>query len=329
MTSKIAVVAFVAALLAATANAFLGCEKPAPWPSQMQEDALQKFYKNTGGKDKKWPEAYRSGWENPNGICAFDGNPKLHSPNPYGTRCLYGGFHPEPPKGDGGVMYLNHISGMAEGTLPEEFKAFWMITIISLHGNKLSGSIWDTSQHCFLFWLDLSSNQFSGSLPDNFMAGGGLHFATLNLGKNKFSGSLPASLNKLEGLIALQLNDNEFSGSIPDLSHMKTTRHLRLSNNKLSGTLGGWFKELQNLAWVEIENNQLEGPLPPLPSTVSRFTASGNKFSGKIPESYATGVLRHFECTGCNLECPSEDFLAHLPYSTHCHKNARKWATAS
>jgi hypothetical protein len=306
---------------------FLGCGA-APYKSEMQEAALVNFYKNTGGPTK-WPESLRKGWDHPNGICAFDNNPKAHGYNPYGTRCMYGGFHPEPPKGDGGVMYLNHGSGMAEGTLPEEFKALWMTIIMQLSHNKLSGTLWDTSKHCFMNFIDLSYNQFSGSLPSNFMASGDLHMSNMVLSHNNFEGSLPESIGNLKNLVALMLSDNKFSGALPDFSHLVELRHLDLQNNQFSGSLGSWFGELKNVAWVELDGNQFSGPLPPLPPQVSRFTANGNKFTGDIPAGWATqGFLRHFECTGCDIKCPTEDFLAHIPYSTHCHKGSRAWPQA-
>jgi hypothetical protein len=326
LSSVVVLATAIVVFWARNTAAFLGCETPEPYPASMQEEALQKFYKGTGGPTK-WPAELRTGWDHPGGICAFDGNAKAHGYNPYGTRCLYGGFHPAPPKGDGGVMYLDHLSGMAEGELPEEFKAFWMIIHIELHGNKLYGKLWDTSKHCFLSWVDISNNKFSGSLPDNFFASSGPHLELLNFGYNQFEGSLPAVANTWVQMTSLLLNNNKFSGALPDMSHLHQMRHLNLQSNSFSGSIGPWFKELENLAWVEIDNNQFTGSLPPLPPKVSRFTANGNKFSGTIPDSYANnGYLRWFECNGCDLQCPTPDFLAHLSFSTHCKPaKSRQW----
>lgn len=302
-----------------------GCTTELVYPTTMQEQALQKFYISTKGPTQ-WPEAYRGNWES-KFPCAWDGNERAH-PAPVGSRCVVNGWYPLPPRGIGGLQYLIHLSGMAEGPVPEEFKSLQVIQAIVLTGNKISGSIWDTSTHCFLFNLDLSHNQMSGSLPTNFMAHN-INGENINLAYNNFEGTIPGeTLSNLQYLTALVLNDNKFSGVVPDLSKAVELRELNLGNNQLSGSLGSWIKDMPNLAWLDVSNNNLEGSLPPaLPPKLSRFSASGNKFSGAIPEAYAQqAFLRHFNCTGCSLQCSKPDLLAHLPFSTHCKPpTSRKW----
>jgi hypothetical protein len=305
-----------------------GCGEP-HYDSKDIDVALLRFYKETKGATQ-WPDKYKLFWGRETGSCAWDGDTRK-TPSPFGTRCINGGapWNKLPPTGTGGLQYLEHLSGMAEGPIPPEFKTFFMIDFITLHGNKLTGPIWDTAYHCFLHRLDLSSNQLSGPLGDTFMKGSTQHSELINLGNNKFNGPVPASIATLKPLAALLLNDNEFSGDIPDLSPALNIRHLDLSNNKLSGKLGDWVGAMDNLAQLDVGGNDLTGELPAtVPKKLSRFTGSGNKFSGTIPKAYgAAPYLRHFNCSGCkDLVCPTPDLLAHLPFSTHCKPaDSRAW----
>lgn len=286
-----------------------------------QSTALINFYTNTQGPTK-WPGQFRGGWTSQT-PCAWDGNERAH-PAPWGTRCLTGGWHQAPPRGDGGLLYLEHYSGFAEGPIPREFDSFQMTDVIGLGHNKLNGPIWDTQYHTFLHRLDLAHNQMSGTLPSNFMQRNVVHCELVNLYDNQFSGSIPAIVNTLKPLTAFLLGKNQFSGTVPDLSNLKRMRHLDLSENQFSGTIGPWLKELDNLAWLFLQGNQFEGTLPELPSRVSRLIIGQNKWTGKIPDSYGNlGYLRVFNCTGCNLQCPSPNFLQHVYFSTHC--KTPKW----
>eukprot|EP00760_Papus_ankaliazontas_P036148 PhM_4_TR8223/c0_g1_i1/m.5855 len=304
--------------------AWEGCDSVAYFDQKITDEALWDFYQQTKGPTQ-WPPLWRTRWKPT--PCAWDGA-ENHNPAPFGTRCVNGGWHPIAPRGDGGLMYLEHFSGMAEGPVPESFKVFQMVTVIDLHGNKLYGPIWNTSYHNFLHRFDLSNNQFSGTLGNDFMIRCKIHTETVNFANNKFSGTLPRSMPQLVGMIALLLQNNQFEGAIPPMPDLVRMSHLNLANNKFSGTLGDWVGKLKRLSWLELDNNaELEGPLPPtMPERLSYFSAKGTKLSGMIPTSYGNlSRLVHFDCTGCNLECPSPDLLAHVPFSSHC-KPAKSYA---
>lgn len=314
--------AYVVAVLALTIvgcdAAWLGLNYGPFFDFNRISTAVRKFYINTQGATK-WPGQFRGGWstEQP---CAWDGNERAH-PAPWGTRCVTGGWHHAPPRADGGLLYIEHYSGFAEGPVPEEFDALQMTDVIGLGHNKLNGPLWNTSYHTFLHRLDLAHNQMSGTLGDDFMQRNTIHCELVNLFDNKFSGTIPKIVNTLTTMTAFLLGRNEFSGTIPDLSNLKKMRHLDLSYNKFSGTVGPWLKELDNLGWLMLEENQFEGPLPELPPRVSRVVLGGsNKWTGTIPQSYGSlGYLRFFNCTGCtDIKCPTPNFLQHVYFSTHC-----------
>lgn len=305
-----------------TVVCMLGCEDKFYFDTKLVDTALQRFYKETLGPTA-WPPQFRGRWDAMD-PCAWDGNERAHIA-PAGTRCVTGGWHQPPPRGDGGLLFLEHASGHATGPVPEEFKAFQMTDFIGLGNNKLTGPIWNTSFHCFLHRLDLSRNQMSGELGTDFMQRAVNHLEVISLGYNQFSGPIPLSITTLKPLSSLMLNDNQFSGSVPDLSPNSKLIHLDVANNQLSGSIGGWMAALKQLAWVYLDNNKFTGSLPELPPSIVHFSASGNSWSGPIPQSYGSRALHVFNCTGCkDITCPSPDFLNHVYISTHC-KKPRAW----
>ncbi|ORC92011.1 Leucine-rich repeat transmembrane protein kinase [Trypanosoma theileri] len=292
----------------------MGCNYDLFFDTAVTSLALRRFYNNTGGP--RWPAQFRRGWEAEE-PCAWDGNERAHPP-PYGVRCVNGGWHTLPPRADGGLLSMEHYSGEAEGEIPREFKAFQMTSAIGLSYNRLNGTMWDTSYHCFLQHLDVAHNRISGTLPDDFMVRN-IHAEIINMAFNQLSGTLPRSLTRLTSLVVLLLDHNNFTGEIPDFSYLQHLHHLSLGYNNFTGRIGTWLRNMSTLGWLELEHNKLQGPLPPLPRSVTRVNFAGNNFTGAVPESYGKhGYLRYFNCTGCTLTCPQKDMLAHLRYSSHC-----------
>ena len=93
-------------LTIASAN-WLGLTQGPYFEFERQSNALKKFYVSTQG-DTKWPNQFRGGWTS-QVPCAWDGNERAH-PAPWGTRCVTGGWHQPPPRGDGGLLYLEPVS---------------------------------------------------------------------------------------------------------------------------------------------------------------------------------------------------------------------------
>ncbi|XP_076945343.1 receptor-like protein EIX2 [Bidens hawaiensis] len=84
--------------------------------------------------------------------------------------------------------------------------------------------------------LDLSSNKFSGSIPDELVGLLGLRF--LNLSHNDLTGTIPNLFNRIGKLESLDLSMNHLNGNIPlTLSHLTALNWLNVSYNNLVGTI--------------------------------------------------------------------------------------------
>ncbi|OWM76466.1 hypothetical protein CDL15_Pgr005430 [Punica granatum] len=94
----------------------------------------------------------------------------------------------------------------------------------------------------YLKVVDLSSNNFSGEIPDSITS-------LLNLSNNMLTGLVPSSLGALAGLEALDLPQNKLSGEIPQqLTQLNFLSYFNVSHNNLSGPIprGKQFNSLQS-----------------------------------------------------------------------------------
>ncbi|KAL3692189.1 hypothetical protein R1sor_005840 [Riccia sorocarpa] len=142
-----------------------------------------------------------------------------------------------------------------------------------------------------LLKLDLSSNSFSGPLPDLGRLGSLLQ---LRLENNQFLGNLsrrfPPTLQRLE------LQNNHLSGrmDVTNLFSLGSLQKLDLSGNNFTGVLPG-LNGLQNITFLDVSNNRFQGTLPsPLFSLNLYYcNMSSNDFSGSIEVTgqSMTGVI--------------------------------------
>ncbi|XP_060968871.1 receptor-like protein 6 [Cannabis sativa] len=100
--------------------------------------------------------------------------------------------------------------------------------------------------------IDLSSNNFSGQIPE--IIGNLKALYSLNLSNNALNGRIPPSLGTLTELESLDLSQNQLSGEIPQqLTDLKFLQKFDVSYNNLTGLIP---RENQ---FHTFENNSFEG----------------------------------------------------------------------
>uniref|UniRef100_A0A0D6QRW2 Leucine-rich repeat-containing N-terminal plant-type domain-containing protein n=1 Tax=Araucaria cunninghamii TaxID=56994 RepID=A0A0D6QRW2_ARACU len=117
-----------------------------------------------------------------------------------------------------------------------------------------------------LKFIDLSSNELSGSIPweMGFLKG----LISLNISRNNLNSSIPKSLGGMAELEALDLSENKLSGKIPqDLVNLTFLEVLDLSDNHLSGLVPQGKQFLTFDASSFAGNPNLHGP--PLDNTTA------------------------------------------------------------
>jgi len=206
---------------------------------------------------------------------------------------------------DGTVVELSIVGNNLRGQLPSELSALSSLIALNLMDNELTGTIpdwkWDGLESLHLqhnafegsipvsIWtelpdlriLDLSSNQFSSSLPNAIRKLSNIE--TMNLGYNELTGSITLSPNELMD------QDDDAKGDLRTLI-MPSLRTFNVTNNEMRGTLD--FVELfPSLQVLDVTKNRFTGRLPGVLGGLTRLEAlhlSDNQFFGAIPTAIGT-----------------------------------------
>ena len=114
-----------------------------------------------------------------------------------------------------------------------------------------------------IFYLKLSNNSFTGSLPSSI--GNMSLLGTFDVSLNNFSGQVPKEL--LAGcsrLSSLVLSNNNFSGHFDWLSLINLTELflLKINHNQFSGAMSNELPNWVFLALLEVSNNNMYGKIP-------------------------------------------------------------------
>ncbi|KAK2641002.1 hypothetical protein Ddye_022765 [Dipteronia dyeriana] len=207
---------------------------------------------------------------------ASDGCPK----NWFGITCV-----------DGHVssIVLNDLGLIGDFSFPA-VAGLKMLSNISVSNNQLMGTIASIGSIHSLEFLDLSRNNFHGSIPSGLLSLKNLVF--LNLSANNFEGTLPSGFDNLGRLKYLDLGANGFQGDIMNLvSQFGSMVYLDLSRNKFSGSLDlglGNSSFVSAIQYLNISYNSLVGELfahdgMPYFDSLEVFDASNNQLVGTIP----------------------------------------------
>lgn len=159
------------------------------------------------------------------------------------------------------------------------------VTALDLSGMGLFGHIPDSIANLTsLVRLDLSNQGMpigTSGIPSTIGMMSNLEY--LDLSSNDFVGTIPVSFWNLLKLRVLKLSHTQLTGSIPDLAGiMSKLEVMDLSFCRLTGTIPDVLGKLSGLRSLNFEGNQLTGPIPDSLSQLSGLQLlrlSGNSIS--------------------------------------------------
>ncbi|WVY91785.1 hypothetical protein V8G54_037299 [Vigna mungo] len=200
------------------------------------------------------------------------------------------------------------------------------LTILDLSSNQFEGSIPASfSNLTHLTFLDLSDNIYlKGSIPSSLLTFPSLTF--LDLGFNKFSGQIPNVFPQSNSFEKLDLSHNNIEGELPStLSNLQRLIFLDLSKNKFSGQIPSSISNLQRLIHLDLSHNEFKGQIPSSLSNLQHLVIldlSLNKLSGQIPSSISNlQYLVFLDLSHNRLEGPLPNKVRSLSNLTRLYFN--------
>ena len=196
----------------------------------------------------------------------------------------------------------NHLSG----TLPASLAT--RATVLNLGYNELGPSL---DENIFnkssITYLTLSNNRFFGPLPAFNV---GQQLKLIDMSFNNFSGTIPMAYNQAA---VLKLSHNNLVGSLSKAFVQGSVwSYLDISHNQI-GDVFPSFLESQAISKVDISNNRFHGALPHLPTGTTYFYASKNRFTATDLSEWATHVrssrLQLLDLSGNWIETDSSFYI--------------------
>ncbi|RWR80025.1 putative LRR receptor-like serine/threonine-protein kinase [Cinnamomum micranthum f. kanehirae] len=158
--------------------------------------------------------------------------------------------------------------------IPTGFEQILNLEVLDRHQNQFDGTI----EEKFLLlsnasYVDFSSNLLSssGSQKWKFLFGISDSIKYLNLSNNQFTGSLISGggLPAFGSLKVLDLSYNQLSGELPGFEFVYDLEVLRLGNHMFSGFIPNGLLHGDSLVLTELDlsANNLSGPIHTSPNT--------------------------------------------------------------
>ncbi|KAK3008140.1 hypothetical protein RJ639_014928, partial [Escallonia herrerae] len=198
--------------------------------------------------------------------------------------------------GDLSSLTLLHLYGnQLSGQIPPELGNLKSLVDLQISRNQLNGSVPATFGNLSnLQTLYLRDNQLSGNIPQEL---GNLELAVLQLDTNHFSGSLPEQICRGGKLQLFSAFNNRLTGPIPySLRNCSSLTRLRLDGNQLTGDISESFGIYPALDLLSISYNNFYGELADTWGGFSRLTnlqIAGNNITGSIPLGLGNATQLH------------------------------------
>ncbi|CAI9769287.1 unnamed protein product [Fraxinus pennsylvanica] len=249
---------------------------------------------------------------NPTSVCSWSGikcfNGRIVSLN-ISNMNLYGSVSPAISRLDK-LMELFIDGNNFTGEIKIENMS--SLRFLNISNNQFSGSLeWNYSSLANLEVLDAYNNNFSSYLPLGILALKNIKH--LDMGGNYFYGKIPERYGDLTGLEYLSLEGNDLRGKIPrELGNLTNLRQIYLGHiNVFEGGIPREFGKLMNLVIMDLSTCGLVGSIPPelgnLKSLDTLFLYI-NRLSGPIPKQL--GNLTSLK----RLDLSFNAFTGEVPY---------------
>jgi len=209
------------------------------------------------------------------------------------------------------LWFLKLSNNNFKGRLPLSVFNMTHLVYLFLDGNIFAGQVSGTFSLASSFsWFDISNNLLSGMLPRGIGNSSLNSFQAIDLSRNQFEGTIPKEYFNSYSLEFLDLSKNNLSGSLPLGFLAPYLRYVHLYGNRLSGPLPYAFCNLSSLVTLDLGDNNLTESIPNWIDSLSElsiFVLKSNQFNGKLPHQLC--LLRKLSI----LDLSENNFSGPLP----------------
>ncbi|GMJ09818.1 phytosulfokin receptor 1, PHYTOSULFOKIN RECEPTOR 1 [Hibiscus trionum] len=214
-------------------------------------------------------------------------------------------FYGEVPQSVGNCTSLQYLrlNGNNFRSLPKGiFHLLQDLKVLHLQNNSFYGPFDHLSS---LVELDISSNSFSGVLPDVFGSLGKLE--KFSASSNNFNGTLPVSLHNSPLITSLDLHNNSLNGPVNlNCSAMVHLKSLHLGSNNFNGSILQSLSSCKNLTMLNLGHNNLDGQVPEYFMNLKALTVLSLSRTNLVNLSSTLNILQH--CKNLTVLLLSENF---------------------
>ncbi|KAL3754367.1 hypothetical protein ACJRO7_001578 [Eucalyptus globulus] len=179
------------------------------------------------------------------------------------------------------LQIIDLSQNIFSGSLPSGYFKHW--TAMKAFETNLSSYIGDAIKRAWIFssdaTFDYSMRVIAKGIQMNYSKIQ-RYLTLIDLSSNNFSGAIPEAIGSLKQLKLLNLSNNILVGSLPPfLANLTNLEALDLSQNQLLGEIPQELTQLTSLAVINVSYNRLTGPIPLLRQFA---TFENNSYKGNL-----------------------------------------------